>query len=325
MDPPAQIEPNSPDSRPPSVASSDRDYEDYAGEVLEQLEGHFREEEDHLFDQDESALPGMPGLLFSTPATPAVKQPSTPMSPTLAFTRQSAFPSLISGHSLSPSVPPVKPHLHPLSPTRPVIPGPRTEYQMQVSPPHPHAMLPSRGASVAGQSARTSPARESPSHRFFALADQIEDLGRPTTWVHGRVISTLGDYFCYTSRLKPRHAHYEILPTDLFELWNSYKGGHTASRTCFSHHFKQAASPSKCRAWLVPVLIEHHWYLLGIDWIDGVVRIYDSIASSENHKYLFEFCTELLNFIAEDLKLNSYDWRLFPETVSSFHRSLIRF
>ena len=185
MDPPTQIEPDSLDSRPPSVASSDRDYEDYAGEVLEQLEGHFREEEDHLFDQDESALPGMLGLLFSTPATPTVKQPSTSMSPTLAFTHQCAFPSLISGPLLSSSVSPVKPHLHPLSPMRPVIPGLRTEYQTQVSPPHPHAMLPSRGASVAGQSARTSPARESPSHQFFALTDQIEDLGRLTTWVHG--------------------------------------------------------------------------------------------------------------------------------------------
>ena len=71
--------------------------------------------------------------------------------------------------------------------------------------------------------------------------------------------------------------------------------------------------------------IEHHWYLLGIDWIDGVVCIYNSIASSGNHKCLFEFCTELLNFIAEDLKLNSYDWDLFPEMVSSFHHSLTRF
>ena len=54
-------------------------------------------------------------------------------------------------------------------------------------------------------------------------------------------------------------------------------------------HFKQAASPSKCCAWPVPVLIEHHWYLLEIDWIDGVICIYDSIATSKIHQCLFEF------------------------------------
>ncbi len=319
------MEPGLLDSRPPSVASSDRDYEDYSEELWDHLDVLLQEGEDDFFEQDETALPGMPKPLFSTPATPALKQPSTSMSPTLSFPCQSAFPSLISGPSLSPSVSPVKPPLHPLSPMWPIIPGPRTEYQLQVSPPHLHVMLPSQSTSVAGQSARTSPARESPSRRFFALTDQIEDLGRPKTWVHGRVISTLGDYFCSTSHKKPRHQHYEILPTNLFELWKSYKSGHTASRACFSHHFNQVASPSEGHAWLVPVLLKHHWYLLEIDWIVGDFRIYDSLAMSKTHQCLFEFGTALLKFITEDFILNSYDWAVVPEQVSGSHSSLTRF
>ena len=117
------------------MASSDRDYKDYSGELWDQLEVHLQEGEDHSFDQDESTLPSMPGPLFSTPWIPTVKQPSTSMSQTLTFPCQSAFPIFISGPLLSPSVTPVKPHLHLFSPMWPIIPGPRTEYQPQVSPP----------------------------------------------------------------------------------------------------------------------------------------------------------------------------------------------
>ena len=98
-----------------------------------------------------------------------------------------------------------------------------------VSPPRTHVLLPSEGAGGDGQSARTNPARESPSHRFFASPDQIDALRIPRSWVHGQVISTLGDTFCYPSRSKPRHEQYDVLPTNLFDLWKSCVGGHAKS------------------------------------------------------------------------------------------------
>ena len=130
----------------------------------------------------------------------------------------------------------------PLSPMHPIIPNLMGECQPHVSLPCPHVLPPSEGARVDGQSARTNPARELPSHQFFASPDQIDALGMLRTWVHGQVISTIGDSFCYPSRLKPRHGHYYILPTYLFETWNLYIGSLTRLRTCLSYHFKQAAS-----------------------------------------------------------------------------------
>jgi len=95
--------------------------------------------------------------------------------------------------------------------------------------------------------------------------------------------------------------------------------GHIASWTCLSFHFKQAASPFKCRSWLVPVLLEHHWYLLALDWMDGQLRIYDSLATSKiPHPHLVEFGEMLLNLISEDLELPDYNWNVAPESVSGF-------
>ena len=179
---------------------------------------------------------------------------------------------------------------------------------------------------VAGKSAKVNLARESPSQRFFACPDQIDALGMPKTWIHGQVISTLGDAFCISSRSKPRHEHYDILPTDLFETWNSYMGGHRASRTTLSFHFKQAASPLECGAWLVPVLLESHWYLLELDWVDSELRIYDSLATSTvPHSSLVKFGDALVGLITEDLKLEDSDWDMVPEHVSGFHCGLTRF
>ena len=249
-----------------------------------------------------------------------------PMSPTFSFQRLSAISSPVSGHLLSPSVSPLKLGLRPSSPMRSDIPDLEDGYQPHIPPPHPHEPLPSQHASATSQSARTSPARQSPSHRFFASPDQIDALGMPKTWLHGQVISTLSDTFCYTSRSKPRHAHYDIMPTDLLELCDSYKNGHTASRACLSFHFKRAASPFKCCAWLVPVLLEHHWYLLVLDWVDVRLRIYDSLATSMiPHPRLVQFSEVLLTFISEDFELRDCNWNVVPESVSDFHRSLTRF
>jgi len=324
----AQMEPGLTDSRPPSVVSSGThsDNEDYAGELWDELDILLRARGNDLIEQDEAGPTDVPGSLFDTPAAPIVKRSSTPTSPTLTCKRQSGIPSLVSGPSLCPSVSRLKPPLHPLPPMRPIVPELKGECPSHVSPPYPHVLLPSQGASVVGQSAKPSPARESPSRRFFASPDQIAALGMPKTWIHGQVISTLGDTFCYTSRSKPRHEHYEVLPTNLFDLWSSFIEGHIASRASLSFHFKRAVSPLECRAWLVPVLLEHHWYLVAFDWIDCKLRTYDSLATDKTpHSSLVEFGSALLDLIAEDFELEGYDWGVDPEQVSSFHHRLTRF
>ena len=222
----AQMERSLMDSGPPSVALRDDNDASIVEELWAAVDDLFQEQENDFIDQDEVALLGASGPLFDTPATPVVKRLRMPMNPTLSFQRRSVVPSLVSGPSLSPTL---KPHLHPLSPVWQIIPDLKIEYRPPVSPPRPHVLLPSRGASLTGQSVRASPARESPSHRFFASPDQIAALGRPRTWLHGQVVSTLGDTFCFTPHLKPRHERYNILPTDLFELWNLYMGGHIPS------------------------------------------------------------------------------------------------
>ena|SRR5258708_652104 len=55
------------------------------------------------------------------------------------------------------------------------------------------------GTGVASQSASTGVARASLSQQFFASPDQIDDLGTLRTWIHSRVISMLGETFCFTS------------------------------------------------------------------------------------------------------------------------------
>ena len=322
---PAQMEPGLTESRPPSVASSDArdshcDNEDYAGGLWDEIEVLLQAQEDDLIEQYEATPTG---VLFDTPTAPIVKRPSIPTSPTLSFQHQSAVSSLVSGPSPSPSVSPLKPLLHPSSPMRHIVTDLKGECQPDVSPLHPHVLLPSQGASVAGQSARTEPARESPSRWFFACPDQIEALGTPMTWVHGQVISTLGDTFCHTSHSKPKHECYEMLPTNLFDLWTSSMAGDIVSRTCLSSHFKHTKDPTECRAWLIPVLLEYHWYLLEFDWIDCVVRILDSLAM--NRSDLVDFGSGLLNLIAEDCNLTHRSWNVIPEQVSSFHGSLTRF
>jgi hypothetical protein len=103
-------------------------------------------------------------------------------------------------------------------------------------------------------------------------------------------------------------------------------GGHSVSRTTLSIHFKQAASPLECGAWLIPVLLESHWYLLELDWIDNDLRIYDSLATSKiPHPSLVRFGGALVDLITEDLKLEDNDWDTVPEQVSGFHCGLTRF
>jgi hypothetical protein len=162
---------------------------------------------------------------------------------------------------------------------RPIVTDLKGECQPHVSPLSPTCAVAFPRCQCRGPVSKDRASQRISITPVFASPDQIDALGTPRTWVHGQVISTLGDTFCYTSHSKPRHERYEVLPTNLFDLWNSSMEGHIASRTCLSFHFKQAMSPSECRAWLIPVLLEHHWYLLAFDWKDRAIRIYDSLAT----------------------------------------------
>jgi len=322
----AQVESGLTDSRLPSVASSGghNDNDDYAGEAWVELDNHFQGEDKNFIEQDELDLTGEPGLLLDTPATPAAERPSTPMSPTVSFRCQPVVPSLVSGSPLSPTVSPLKPPkspLRPLSTMRPIIPGLKGEDHPHISPPCPHVPLPSQGASASNESASTRLARASPSGRFFACPDLVHDLGLPRKWVPGQVISTLGDAFCHLLRSKPRNERYEVLYTDLFGLWGSSK-----PRSSISFYFKQIVSPFKCRAWLIPMLLEHHWYLLAFDWIDLAIHIYDSLAMSKiPDQCLVKFGHRLAKLIEEYFGLESHDWNVIPEKVSGCHLGLARF
>ena len=310
------------ENRPPSVAPSESSESDYdsegcAGDAWEELDNILQAQEDGFIEQDETTPTD---ALFDAPATPIVKESSMPTSPTFSFEHQYTIPSLVSNALLSPSVSPLKPPSRPLSPMRTIVTDMKGECQPHVFTPHPHVQLLSQaGSSAAHRSVRTEPARESPSGRFFASPDQIDALATPRSWIHGQVISTLGDAFCYSSRSKPRHEIYEMLPTNLLDLWDSFTKGHIKSRASLSSHFKQALSPLDCRAWLIPVLLEHHWYLLTFDWVKRAIRVCDSLATNEIlHPRLKEFSESLLYFIVEDFDLEDQDWDVFPEDVSSF-------
>jgi len=329
----AQMEPGLIENRPPSVASSgtNHDDEDFAGHDNDEFAGEewveivdmFQTQEEDFVEQDERA---QSGLLFDTPATPAVKRPSTPKSPTISLRPQSAVSSPVCGSPHSPSVTPLKPPLRPLSTMWPTVSDLKGDYHPHVSRPLLPVLPPSasQDASATDQSA-TSFARESPSSRFFASSDQIHKLGMQRAWIQGQVISTLGDTFCHTARSKPRPKRYEVLPTDLLELWKLSIGGQIASRTSLSVYFNHAASPFECRAWLVPVLLIDHWYLLIFDWIDHEVRIYDSLSTSKVPPRLVEFGRALLSLIEKEFQLGNCDWNIVPQMVGGFHRSLAKF
>jgi len=333
---PAQVDPGLIENRSPSVASSgtnhdNEDNEDFAGHDNEKFEEEewveivdmFQEQEEAFVEQDERA---QIGLLFDTPATPAVKRPSTPKSPTISLQRQSAVPSPMSGSPHSPSLTPLKPPLRPLSTMWPIVPDLKGDCHPHVSRPLLPVRSPSQGAIATAEQSATSSARDSPSGRFFVSPDQIHALGMQRTWIQGQVITTLGDTFClHAARSNPGPKRYEVLPTNLLNLWKSSIEGHVPSRTSISVHFKQAASPVECRAWLIPVLLVDHWYLLIFDWNDHEVRVYDSLSTSKVPHRLVEFSRALLSFIEMDLQLGNCDWNVVPQKVGGFHRSLVKF
>jgi len=151
-------------------------------------------------------------------------------------------------------------------------------------------------------------------------------LKDPSTWVHGRVIATLGDIFCYDSHAGIRERRYDILPYDLFYFWEEYQSRNTSDQDFWrtSCGLEKTVSPIECRAWLAPVLLNSHWHLLTFDWIDLEVRIYDSFAASPPNLRLTAFGASLRGFAMESLNLGKKEWLIVPEQVHSHHCGLFR-
>jgi hypothetical protein len=205
--------------------------------------------------------------------------------------------------------------LHPLSPEQ--APDPDHKPEFCASPSRSQAALPSKQAQRVSNS---EIARVSPTGRFLACEDQIGDLIDRDAWVHGAVINTLGDLFCYGSRSQCRERRYEILPTWLFHWWMTPPTNQTVPqdlRRSYSACFQEVASPVKCRVWLVPALLDNHWYLLSLDWIDCRIRIYDSLATYKNQppSQLAKFGTMLVTYVYEDSGLGHQEWLIIPEQV----------
>jgi hypothetical protein len=75
----------------------------------------------------------------------------------------------------------------------------------------------------------------------------------------------------------------------------------------------------ECHAWLVPVLLNDHWYLLALDWVDCLVRVYDSLAPRNEPppSQLVEFGIALVTYTHEDFELEHGKWFIIPEQVRS--------
>jgi hypothetical protein len=180
---------------------------------------------------------------------------------------------------------------------------------------HPQDCIPH--PTLDGGSTSTKVARTSPTGRFFACSDQIEALIDQEAWVHGAVINTLGDLFCYGSYSKPIGQCFEILSTHLFHWWE------TRAQGCQINHstcFKGVASPLECRAWLVPILFKHHWYLLVVDWIDHELQIHDSLATLGvgPPSRLVEYGAVLMGYVNEDFGIACQGWPVIPDQVRHF-------
>ena len=320
------------ESRPPSSVSSDSlDEEDVAGAVWDELDAVLRAQEEVILQTEGATLMGdeyidedaqfdASGIRRDTPSTPTFRRVNTVTIPNI--TRSSrpliSCPSPDSGsHRPTPSRPP--------SPLRPPISG--VEYEHQPRPPasQPYLTVPVQEPRVGPESDRGfqegGRARVSPTGRFSACPDQISALKNPSTWVHGRVIATLGDTFCHNAHAEIRERRYDTLPCDLFLFWEEYQKRNTSVQdfwlTCSD--LKRAVSPHECRVWLVPVLLDSHWHLLVFDWIDSELRVFDSFATNPPNLRLIAFGESLQGFAVESFNLCRQEWRVVPEQVRSHH------
>jgi hypothetical protein len=253
----------------------------------------------------------MPGAPFNTMGTFEIQELNTPTrsaSPCQPWLHVQSFKSILL-HSPIPTSSGPLPH--------PPLFGQYTEPPMQADC-FPRASGPSTGHSAHptpnGGSASANVARTSPTGRFFACSDQIDALLDRGAWVHGAVINTLGDFFCYSSYSKPREKCFEILSTNLFHWWE------TGAQACQIDHsacFKGVASPLECHAWLVPILFKHHWYLLVVDWIDHKLWIHDSLVTLGigPPSRLVEYGAVLMGYVNEDFGVACQGWPVIPDQV----------
>ena len=308
-------------SRSSSPASADSQNDDnYVEEVWEELEATFRAQEAN-FMAEEYAVEDVPldglGLMSDSLGTPKTQ---TPTSLILPYQPRPAAPDFGS-ESPTPSIPSSsRLPLYSLPPVWPPNPDLQSEYC--VSPSCSQAAFPSKQAQVEGYSAPIEITRASPTGRFLACEDQIRALVNREAWVHGAVINTLGDLFCYSSRSQCRAQRYEILPTWLFDWWKNPPKDQPATEDCrrsYSASFKEVASPVESHAWLVPALLNDHWYLLALDWMECQVCIYDSLARCDEPppSELTKFATTLVAYVHEDFDLGHQEWLIIPERVRS--------
>ena len=307
-------------TRSSSPASNDSQDDDHYGEeVWEVLDVAFRTQEaDFMVEEYIDKVVPLNGLEF-TSDTLGIPRTQSPTPLILPHQRQPARPDFGS-ESPSPSIPSSSRPLVSLSPIRP--PAPDVQSEHPASPSCSQANLPPKRAHVDNSSTAVEITRASPTGRFLACEDQIRDLINRGAWVHGAVINTLGDLFCYGSRSQCRARRYEILPSWLFEWWNNSSKDHTAAQDCRRAHsdsFKKATSPVECRAWLVPVLFESHWYLLSLDWMDHRVRIYDSLATHNEPppSQLEDFGIDMVKYAVQDFDLGDQSWGIIAEQVCS--------
>jgi len=69
----------------------------------------------------------------------------------------------------------------------------------------------------------------------------------------------------------------------------------------------------------VPVLFEHHWYLLAFDWVDCQIRIYDSFSvGGPSLLPLIQFGQAFVSIVSEYYSFKDLDWTFLPEQVCDF-------
>ena len=277
------------------------------------------------FVAEEYTVKGVPlnrlGLMSDTPGMPRTQMPKPLVLPHQLELEVPDFRS----DSPSPSIASSSSPIYPPSPVPPPNPDPQSEYcasEYCASPSYPQAPLPSKWAEADDNSMGIEIAKVSPMGRFLMCEDQIRALINQKVWVHGAVINTLGDFFCYTSCSQCRARCYKFLPTMLFDLWNDStkdQAAAEASRCSHSACFKEVASLGECHAWLVPILLNNHWYLLALDWVDCWVRVYDSLAAHDEQLplQLTKFSMALVAYTHEDFDLGEQRWFVIPEQVHS--------
>lgn len=317
---PLYSENSSSTTRSPSPTSTDSQHNDndVEEEVWEELDTAFRTQEAiFMANEDIDEDVALDGLGFISD-TLGISNIQTPTPIILPHQGQPAVPDIGSDSPSRPILSSSRPLICPLLliwPSKPVL---QSEYSP--SPSCSQATLPSKRTQADGCSTADEIASDSPTGRFSACEDQIRALIDREAWVHGTVINTLGDFFCYGSRSQCRARRYEILPSWLFDCWSNSTKDQTASQNCRRNHsasFKEVASPVECRAWLVPALLNNHWYLLALDWIDCQVRIYDSLATCNKPppSQLAGFGTALVTYANQDFDLGHQEWAIIPEQV----------